>query len=158
MSFAVPLASEEHWRIPNYYSCILGGSLFSLLDMQQNKTFHVSLGETKVVLTLWFCERPEKRVWETTVLRQIQGTKMIVQTVSLWVPPSWSRIVKFDPLFVSSCGGRMETCNISFFASLVKHATSMTLGSVGDPWHSKIISVQEIPEARVQSRDHRHHL
>lgn len=77
--YALRLASEEHWRVPNYYSCILGGSLFFLLDTRQNKTSSVSLGEKKVVLTLWFCERPEKHVWESTVLCYIQGMKVSVQ-------------------------------------------------------------------------------
>lgn len=77
--YALRLASEEHWRVPNYYSCTLGGSLFFLLDTQQNKTSSVSLGEKKVVLTLWFCERPEKHVWGSTVLCYIQGMKVIVQ-------------------------------------------------------------------------------
>lgn len=64
------------------------------------------------------------------------------------MPPSRSRNVESDLNLVSGYGSRVETCSISFSAPLVKLSTSLTPGSVGDPGHSKIISFQEIPEAR----------
>ena len=69
--------------------------------------------------------------------------------------------ILFLPL---EAGGRPA---VSFSTPLVKPAPRMTPGSAREPWYSKIISFQEIPEeteslfpvqARVKPRDHRHHL
>lgn len=144
--YVVPLASEEHWRIPNNYFCTQEVSISSLGCIAK-QDFQGIFRKNIVVLTLCVCERPEEHVWESTVLCYIQGTKVIVQQ---WA--SGCHLVEAEMWnLICSCFflWRQVGDLLRFFLCSISEACYWYDPRIS--WRSltfKIISFQEISEAK----------